>query len=224
MRPMTVFVGPSNSGKSYMAALVYAMHRFFCSFTENSDYSSIPPSFFGEDRLRRTKGFSVDFPDSDIAALNDWINSLPPTQRQQHETGRDQGNLITVPESVASAVRPHLDSVAGTNVVLDADISRCFGVDPTKGLIRHSSKGDSGFSIQGQSTSTCAASGQLRYQCCTRRARGRLRRFFPSDFPFSSQPRLRDLAFGLAQSDWKRLDGQRGRKEIRSLGFQAGHC
>ena len=27
LRPMTVFVGPSNTGKSYMAALVYALHR-----------------------------------------------------------------------------------------------------------------------------------------------------------------------------------------------------
>ena len=30
LRPMTVFVGPSNTGKSYMAMLVYALHGF-CS-------------------------------------------------------------------------------------------------------------------------------------------------------------------------------------------------
>ena len=29
LRPMSVFVGPSNTGKSYMAALIYALHRFF---------------------------------------------------------------------------------------------------------------------------------------------------------------------------------------------------
>ena len=27
LRPLTVFVGPSNTGKSYMAGLIYAMHR-----------------------------------------------------------------------------------------------------------------------------------------------------------------------------------------------------
>lgn len=27
LRPMTVFVGPSNTGKSYFATLVYALHR-----------------------------------------------------------------------------------------------------------------------------------------------------------------------------------------------------
>lgn len=29
LRPMTVFVGPSNTGKSYLAILIYALHRFF---------------------------------------------------------------------------------------------------------------------------------------------------------------------------------------------------
>ena len=29
LRPMTVFIGPSNTGKSYLAVLIYALHRFF---------------------------------------------------------------------------------------------------------------------------------------------------------------------------------------------------
>ena len=29
LRPLTVFVGPSNTGKSYMAILIYALHRYF---------------------------------------------------------------------------------------------------------------------------------------------------------------------------------------------------
>ena len=28
LRPLTVFVGPSNTGKSYLAILIYALHRF----------------------------------------------------------------------------------------------------------------------------------------------------------------------------------------------------
>ncbi|SAY38505.1 hypothetical protein [Candidatus Synechococcus spongiarum] len=31
LRPPTVFVGPSNTGKSYLAILMYALHRFFAS-------------------------------------------------------------------------------------------------------------------------------------------------------------------------------------------------
>ena len=29
LRPLTVFIGPSNSGKSYLAILIYALHSLF---------------------------------------------------------------------------------------------------------------------------------------------------------------------------------------------------
>ena len=32
LRPLTVFVGPSNTGKSYLAILIYALHRFFSNY------------------------------------------------------------------------------------------------------------------------------------------------------------------------------------------------
>ena len=32
LRPLTVFVGPSNTGKSYLATLIYALHQFFDAF------------------------------------------------------------------------------------------------------------------------------------------------------------------------------------------------
>ena len=34
LRPLTVFVGPSNTGKSYLAILIYALHRFFSGFRD----------------------------------------------------------------------------------------------------------------------------------------------------------------------------------------------
>ena len=39
LRPMTVFVGPSNTGKSYLAILIYAVHKFFES---NTAFSYLP--------------------------------------------------------------------------------------------------------------------------------------------------------------------------------------
>ena len=29
LRPLTVFIGPSNTGKSYLAILIYALHQLF---------------------------------------------------------------------------------------------------------------------------------------------------------------------------------------------------
>ena len=40
LRPMSVFVGPSNTGKSYMAALIYVLHRFFNGYSANAKYNS----------------------------------------------------------------------------------------------------------------------------------------------------------------------------------------
>ena len=40
LRPLTVFVGPSNTGKSYLAILIYALHKFF-----NSHEGKEPPFF-----------------------------------------------------------------------------------------------------------------------------------------------------------------------------------
>ena len=34
LRPLTVFVGPSNTGKTYFATLVYALHGMFKGFSE----------------------------------------------------------------------------------------------------------------------------------------------------------------------------------------------
>ena len=46
LRPLTVFVGPSNTGKSYLAILIYALHRFFSGFKENR--FSLSPHFSKE--------------------------------------------------------------------------------------------------------------------------------------------------------------------------------
>ena len=40
LRPLTVFVGPSNTGKSYLAILVYALHQFFSAYSGRKDFSS----------------------------------------------------------------------------------------------------------------------------------------------------------------------------------------
>ena len=38
LRPLTVFIGPSNTGKSYLAILVYALHQCFGGGTSGQPY------------------------------------------------------------------------------------------------------------------------------------------------------------------------------------------
>ena len=35
LRPLTVFIGPSGTGKSYLAGLIYALHRCFNRFSND---------------------------------------------------------------------------------------------------------------------------------------------------------------------------------------------
>ena len=45
LRPLTVFVGPSNTGKTYLATLVYALHRILPDCLTASRYVSASSSF-----------------------------------------------------------------------------------------------------------------------------------------------------------------------------------
>ena len=58
LRPLTVFVGPSNTGKSYLAILIYALHRFFSGRGWVNDW------LFEEDGVRQP-------PPKTIEALSD---------------------------------------------------------------------------------------------------------------------------------------------------------
>ena len=67
LRPMTVFIGPSNTGKSYLAILLYALHRFF---GHNGDGSHGPGFHRFEPTLLGTEHtIPRSLPDETIAAF-----------------------------------------------------------------------------------------------------------------------------------------------------------
>ena len=80
MRPLTVFVGPSNSGKSYLAGLLYAMHR-------NSAWAGIQQEGIGAHTVW-PRGPAFEFSDSLKRDLRSWLTAadfssdLPATLRE----------------------------------------------------------------------------------------------------------------------------------------------
>ena len=62
LRPLTVFVGPSNTGKTYLAVLIYALHRILGGFPKfplsrySSQVASALPFSFGR------RGLEVERP------------------------------------------------------------------------------------------------------------------------------------------------------------------
>lgn len=133
LRPLTVFVGPSNTGKSYLAMLIYALHRFFSASTLGIGYGHrmmrrfLQPSF-----LRSLEDLNIS--DADIESLWNWMRDLASESTNRK---RQQDSRIPVPDDIAALIRPvfkHMQEFADD---FDTEIRRCFGVDETRQLIRH---------------------------------------------------------------------------------------
>ena len=66
LRPFTVFVGPSNTGKSYLAILIYALHQLFSG---GARFNYAPDAFV--DRMTWDKQLSQ----KDWDSLSEWLKS-----------------------------------------------------------------------------------------------------------------------------------------------------
>ena len=130
LRPMTVFVGPSNTGKSYLAILIYALHGFFGGRVVRSRGRR---TIFGIGRLSR-----VRIPRSDLNGLNDWL-----WRRLSEARGKDAESATVLPAPVAKVVRRWLEGISDYAELLDTWIARCYGVDDSSSLVRNGAGGSS---------------------------------------------------------------------------------
>ncbi len=122
LRPLTVFVGPSNTGKSYLAILIYALHRFFSGAAEPFPrlFYRIYPGHLGLE--------TMELSEAAIAALVKTVEML---LRDIQEPPGQQGVLL--PPAVADLFRSGFDN--GRDA-LGREICRCFGIDDAGALIR----------------------------------------------------------------------------------------
>ena len=121
LRPLTVFVGPSNTGKSWLATLVYALHRYFGNTPR------------GPGRWIWTT-FDAPLPEAASAALVRIAQQL-----RQTATGRTEPvERIELTATVAAAIRMHIEQ---QSAAIGEEIERCFGVDTGARLIRRESTG-----------------------------------------------------------------------------------
>lgn len=135
LRPLTVFVGPSNTGKSYLAILIYALHRFF------SDYADIQR--FGQrfgrlewrvPILHRIVREPQSFDDNDVKQLGDWIRNLVEVKNLSEHFP------VQLPDSIVLMVRSLFSDLSDFSEVIAAEIERSFGIEDTARLIRHGNR------------------------------------------------------------------------------------
>ena len=117
--PLTVLVGPSNTGKSYLATLVYALHR---CFGDQGKFPDLPDQ---------------DAPDPDLFSLGElgeWAKAIA-------SAPSEASNLPAFPPSVESYVRSFLEAAPGVGRRLGTELARCFGVARVQDLVRQPQTG-----------------------------------------------------------------------------------
>ena len=137
LRPLTVFVGPSNTGKSYLAILIYALHRFFAGETG-----------FGFRRMRSRVGLFFNHDQWDLS--DDVVDLLLETGQEFTKRSSETTKNVVLTKEVANELRRRLD---GNALPLANEIGRCFGVGEAGALTRRGRASSAHVKIRQQSPS-----------------------------------------------------------------------
>lgn len=121
LRPLTVFIGPSNTGKSYLAILIYALHQFFGAASG--------PFYWHRARFRRRR--------LSLPALRTLKSSVSTQESLANWLGSvlEKNRTLPLPKDVDAAIRPILERPR-VEEQLEAELRRCFGMDDLSGLVR----------------------------------------------------------------------------------------
>lgn len=120
LRPLTVFVGPSNTGKSYLAILIYALHRFFVQ-------RSLPFRMHEDGSLTIPSRTTPDLSDESVAALLELARTFAEAFAKPNE------DKVTLSRPAAEVLEFDFGRRAGDLV---DELARCFGLQKTRSLVR----------------------------------------------------------------------------------------
>ena len=131
LRPLTVFVGPSNTGKTYLATLIYALHKIL------PDFSLLPVMYqhlhrFVQD-LGDTKTSTGDAYSWEVI-LQDIVEKL--------ETNGRRFMFTDLPEPVRERWQIVLNDSEVLGESLATELGRCFDLQSVSELVRLSGNSD----------------------------------------------------------------------------------
>ena len=116
LRPLTVFVGPSNTGKTYLSVLIYALHRVFDGFSGFPSWDIL--QFLTYNLHYDSSSDNIEMRKALVEALNKRNRGQPFKFSDLPKQARKQ---IQDPESHSNA--------------LQTELKRCFDLDSVSGLI-----------------------------------------------------------------------------------------
>ena len=164
LRPLTVFVGPSNTGKSYLATLTYALHRFFNGAPYRTEFTAR----FGLPEPRRDLPNPLLFMNRVGEEIDEDVQKEALASWYQHLVNQQpaMGNVLYLPENVASVVRRYLSPSHYWDEMIPEELARCFGTTATKWLIRHGSSSGGRVSLRNIASSDNAKLEPVRFDIC----------------------------------------------------------
>ena len=116
LRPLTVFVGPSNTGKTYLSVLIYALQRIFEDFLDF-------PSLY----ISRLLGYGLRYDLTDrekLLAVLDKLNSDQPFK------------FSDLPKAVREQAQSKFKNLEVDGDDLETEFKRCFDLGSVSELIR----------------------------------------------------------------------------------------
>ena len=122
LRPLTVFVGPSNTGKSWLATLAYALHKYF----------GTSPT---EPLLQRR--IEIPMPVSEGERKDLVRTAARELAASVARSAEPEEKGIALTASIKAAVRLHVEEQGGG---IGKEVERCFGLDANR-LVREGSPG-----------------------------------------------------------------------------------
>ena len=130
LRPLTVFVGQSNTGKSYLAILIYALHNLFSA---GDDQRGMRKS-----AMLGISGSPRALPLIPQAMKTKMSGDHTRTFVEWTESAVDNASQIPkhLPESIVEIIRPSLEISEESMTPIESEIMRCFGQPGIQDLIR----------------------------------------------------------------------------------------
>lgn len=127
LRPLTVFVGPSNTGKSYLASLIYALHNSFFRIFSPQNIMHPAQEMNGNSSFELTKTKQADF--------IEWASQTFPSDVPEENINNESNYAIpTKIQEIFDEFIKHYYSRT-----IKEEIERCFGVNTINDLIRYNS-------------------------------------------------------------------------------------
>ena len=128
LRPLTVFVGESNTGKTYLAALIYALHRTYGGLSRIPWLNSV----------NRSRYFSISSLYSTLGSfLDEQVSGTPEKQKENPLKFSD----------LPLGMRDRLNTELANHEIFREELKRCFDLKSVSNLIRFTSNSSNGIKV-----------------------------------------------------------------------------